>query len=140
VVALEKLFADIRYRGVFSAEFKLDERDRSFNLIEVNARPWWYVEFASRCGVNVCEMAVRDALGEDVTTTRNYETGRRCVFPYYDFDAVRAEMHDGRTRASQWLRSWVGPYQPVFRWSDPQPALGEIAMILRRRLNRAVGR
>ena len=53
VETLRTLFADIRYQGIFSAEFKRDSRDGTFNLIEVNARPWWYVEFAARCGVDV---------------------------------------------------------------------------------------
>jgi predicted ATP-grasp superfamily ATP-dependent carboligase len=136
VATLEKLFADIKFRGVFSAEFKRDERDSSLKLIEVNARPWWYVEFAARCGVNVCEMAVRDALGEDVTTVGEYETGRRCVFPYYDFEAVRAEIREHRMNSTAWVRSWIGPYQPVFRWTDVWPAFGGIALLLRRRLKR----
>ena len=49
VATLKILFADIGYRGIFSAEFKRDPRDGVFNLIEVNARPWWYVDFAARC-------------------------------------------------------------------------------------------
>jgi hypothetical protein len=93
---LRTLLADIDYRGIFSAEFKRDPRDGAFNLIEVNARPWWYIEFAARCGVNVGEMAVRDALVEPVETISGYAVGRRCVFPYYDLDAVRAERSAGR--------------------------------------------
>lgn len=136
---LETLLADIRYRGIFSAEFKRDERDGSFNLIEVNARPWWYVEFAARCGVNVCELAVRDALGEPVETISSYAVGRRCVFPYYDLQAVRAERAAGRLGLLGWAKSWLGPYQPVFRWSDPLPAMGEVAALIGERLLR-VGR
>ena len=133
---LKRLFADIDYRGIFSAEFKRDERDGAFNLIEVNARPWWYVEFAARCGVNVCDMAVRDALGEPVETISKYAIGRRCVFPYYDFAAARAEMSAGRLGLLGWARSWLGPYQPVFRWSDPLPAAGEVAMLIGARVRR----
>ncbi|HEV7596298.1 MAG TPA: hypothetical protein VGO33_14975 [Gemmatimonadaceae bacterium] len=131
---LDKLFASLRYRGIFSAEFKKDERNGTFNLIEVNARPWWYVEFAARCGVNVCDLAVHDALGESVETITHYELGRRCVFPYYDADALRAEIAGGRMGLLGAIRSWLGPYQPIFRWSDPLPALGEIARLGRRRL------
>jgi predicted ATP-grasp superfamily ATP-dependent carboligase len=130
---LDALFADICYRGIFSAEFKRDERDGQFKLIEVNARPWWYVEFAARCGVSVCELAVQDALGRKVDTIARYEVGRVCVYPYYDREAVRVERAAGRLSARDWMRSWVGPYQPVFRWSDPLPAAGEIAHILLRR-------
>ena len=127
---LDTLFASLRYRGIFSAEFKRDERDGEFNLIEVNARPWWYVEFAAQCGVNVCELAVRDALGEPVKTISRYAVGRRCVFPYYDLDAVRAEMSAGRLSLVSAARSWLGAYQPIFRWSDPLPALSEVARLV----------
>ena len=131
---LRKLFADIGHRGIFSAEFKKDVRDDVFNLIEVNARPWWYVEFASRCGVNVCVQAIRDALGEPVETISDYAVGRRCVFPYYDLQAVRAERSAGRLGLLPWAQSWLGPYQPIFRWSDPLPAVGEIATMVGERL------
>ena len=133
---LRTLLADIDYRGIFSAEFKKDPRDNAFNLIEVNARPWWYVEFAARCGVNVSEMAVRDALGQPVETISTYSVGRRCVYPYYDLQAVRAERAAGRLSVLNWARSWLGSYQPVFRWSDPLPAIGEVAALIGARVRR----
>jgi D-aspartate ligase len=136
IATLKSLLADIEYRGIFSAEFKRDERDGTFNLIEVNARPWWYVEFAARCGVNVCDLAVRDALGENVPMISTYAIGRRCVFPYYDLQAVRAEMSAGRLGIFGWARSWLGPYQPVFRWSDPLPAMGEVAKLIGARVRK----
>ena len=133
---LETLFRDIAYRGIFSAEFKRDSREGVFNIIEVNARPWWYVEFAARCGVNVCELAIRDAAGEPVETISDYAVGRRCVFPYYDLEAVRAERAAGRLGLIGWARSWIGPYQPVFRWSDPLPAVGEVVALIGGRIRR----
>jgi len=138
VATLKKLFADIGYRGIFSAEFKRDARDGEFNIIEVNARPWWYVDFAARCGVNVCEMAIRDALGQSVESISSYAVGRRCVFPYYDLQAVREERAAGRLGFLGWASSWLGPYQPVFRWSDPLPALGEVAALLDQRIRKSL--
>ena len=136
IETLKTLLSDIEYRGIFSAEFKRDERDGTFNLIEVNARPWWYVEFAARCGVNVCDLAVRDALGQSVPMISTYAIGRRCVFPYYDLQAVRAEMSAGRLGIFGWARSWLGPYQPVFRWSDPVPAVGEVVKLIGARVRK----
>jgi predicted ATP-grasp superfamily ATP-dependent carboligase len=130
---LDVLLGDLGFRGIFSAEFKWDERAGRMKLLEVNARPWWYVEFAARCGVDVCTMAVRDALGEPVPTLTAYQVGRRCVFPYYDFFAARAELAAGRLSLAAWLRSWLGADQPVFRWNDPLPALGRWAELLARR-------
>ncbi len=136
VETLKTLLADIEYRGIFSAEFKRDARDGEFNLIEVNARPWWYVDFAARCGVNVCEMAIRDALGQPVESISTYAVGRHCVFPYYDLQAVREERAAGNLGLLAWASSWLGPYQPVFRWSDPLPAVGEVAVLLGQRIRK----
>ena len=133
---LKTLFADIQYRGIFSAELKRDPRDGSFNLIEVNARPWWYVEFAARCGVNVCTMAIDDALGKPIQTVSRYAVGRRCVFPYYDLQAVRSERASGRLSVIGWATSWVGPQQPVFRWSDPMPAIEGVSNLIAGRIRR----
>jgi len=69
---VEALFEATRYRGVFSAEFKFDHRDDHFKILEVNCRPWWYVEFAGVCGVDVVEMAYRDALGLPIHTVGPY--------------------------------------------------------------------
>jgi D-aspartate ligase len=135
---LKTLLTDIEYRGIFSAEFKRDARDGEFNLIEVNARPWWYVDFAARCGVNVCVMAIQDALGEHVDSVREYNVGRRCVFPYYDLQAVRDERAAGALGFGDWVTSWIGPYQPVFRWSDPLPAVGEVSILLATRIRKII--
>jgi D-aspartate ligase len=122
IFPLEYLLEQISYRGVFSAEFKLDERDLTFKLIEINARPWWYVEFASRCGVDVCTMAYQDALGLPVSAIDCYEVGRRSVFAVND---LRAWREQSGTRHSLWsfLMTWLGCDSAPFHWNDPAPAL-----------------
>jgi predicted ATP-grasp superfamily ATP-dependent carboligase len=122
VLPLEHLLERISYRGVFSAEFKFDERDCAFKLIEINARPWWYVEFASRCGVDVCTMAYQDALGLPVPATDTYQVGRRCVFAVNDLRGWRGES---RNRSGLWslLGSWLRCDSAPFHWNDPAPAL-----------------
>lgn len=131
--SLERLLGHLKYRGIFSAEFKQDARDRTAKLLEVNVRPWWFVEFAARCGVNVCALAVMDALGEPVPTISQYRVGKRCVYPYYDLAALRAARAAGRGGMLAGLISWIGAYQPVFRWSDPGPAVGAVIAMLRAR-------
>jgi hypothetical protein len=75
-------------------------------------------------------MAVEDALGREVATVTSYAVGRRCVYPYYDWDAGRAERAAGRLTLASWVRSWLGAYQPVFRWSDPLPAAHAMVRLL----------
>jgi D-aspartate ligase len=134
--AITSLLRRVGYRGVFSAEFKLDPRDRVFRLLEVNARPWWYVDFAARCGVDVCRMAYDDALGHPVRTVEQYAVGRGLVFPYMDYGACRESMRRGQLSVWEWGRSWMGAIQPVFTLSDPLPASVESARILARSVSR----
>jgi D-aspartate ligase len=136
VDALTRLLAHVAYRGIFSAEFKRDERDGVFRLLEVNVRPWWYVEFAGRCGVDVCRLAYCDALEQTVEPVPTYALGRRCVYPYYDYYACRELRRQGRLSLADWAGSWLGAMQPVFRWADPWPAFTGAASILFRRLTR----
>jgi D-aspartate ligase len=122
VDSITRLLRGITYRGVFSAEFKLDARDGVFKILEVNARPWWYIDFAARCGVDVASMAYHDALGTEVSQIDSYSVDRHCVYPYPDFGAFRELWRKGEVGLWGWLRSWVGAVQPVFDWRDPWPA------------------
>jgi predicted ATP-grasp superfamily ATP-dependent carboligase len=124
---------------VFSVEFKRDARDGVCRLIEVNARPWWFVEFAGQCGVNFCAMSVGDALGKPVVEVREYRVGRRCVYPYYDYPACSELRREGKLSLAKWFASWAGATQPAFRWSDPVPAVTAATGILAGRLARALG-
>ncbi len=123
VDSLLTLLRETDFHGIFSSEFKLDQRDGVFKIIEVNARPWWYVEFASRCGVNVCEMAYADALGEDVDAIRDYRAGASLVYMWHDFKACSNRLSRGDnsvlTCIAQWIRSW----RPIFAWGDPWPGV-----------------
>ncbi len=138
--ALLKLLQAIRYRGVFSAEFKLDERDGLFKILEVNARPWWFVGLAAACGVDVCGMARRDALGEDVEAVSTYRIGRRCVYGRRDMDGWRAQPRQSRPPLASLLRSWIGAQQLTFSMDDPGPGLREMHGAIQKRIRRRFGR
>lgn len=125
VEAIESLLGGMGFRGVYSAEFKKDERDGVFRLLEVNARPWWYVEFAARCGVDIVWMSYLDALGRPVPERFDYEVGRTLAFPRYDLHACLDGIRAGEVTAGQCLRSWVGSDRPIFVWDDPMPAVRE---------------
>ena len=127
VNTIRGMFAALSYRGIFSAEFKLDERDNLFKIIEVNARPWWFVEFAARSGVDVCKMAYEDALGQVVSSRASYTPGRRCVYLPNDFKAFRS-YRDHSLIA--WLKSWVGARETVFAADDPWPGIDHIVQTL----------
>ena len=123
VASITSLLRSVGYRGIFSAEFKLDPRDGQFKILEVNARAWWYIEFAARCGVDVCRMAYDDALDQPVTGVDRYEVGRRLVYPYFDFHACANLVKRGETTFWDCARSWIGAIQPLHQLADPAPGL-----------------
>jgi D-aspartate ligase len=138
VETVTRLLKHLKFRGVFSVELKRDERDGVCRLIEVNARPWWYVEFPGQCGLNLISMYAADALGERVAPVHDYTTGKTCVYPLYDYHACRALREAHQLTMSQWAMSWVGSTQPVFRWSDPMPALNAVPSALKRLARKAL--
>jgi predicted ATP-grasp superfamily ATP-dependent carboligase len=121
---LIELLTRLEYRGIFSAEFKRDARDGAFRILEVNTRAWWYVEFAARCGVNVVEMAYRDALGQEVPRAPvDYVTGAGCVNLSNDLRIVLGRRRGSGTTLRTALRQWRRAHFSVFRRDDPLPGL-----------------
>jgi predicted ATP-grasp superfamily ATP-dependent carboligase len=130
--SLRRLLEAIKYRGTFSAEFKRDARDGQFKLFEINARPWWYIEFPARCGVDVCTMAYQDSLNLPVEAVEKYEVGRRCVFFVNDIRAWKEQRKDGQGESLwSWTRPWFGADGTPFHWNDPWPAVAYARRLLR---------
>jgi D-aspartate ligase len=137
---LRRLLDGLDYRGIFSAEFKRDPRDGVYRIIEVNTRAWTYVEFAARCGMNVCEMAWQDAQGLPVTrAARDYPEGVACVDLYHDIPTVLALRKRQRLPWLPVWAQWARAQLHTFRWDDPQPALSFVRGIARKRFLRSVG-
>jgi hypothetical protein len=55
----------------------------------------------------------------------SYRLGRRCVYPLFDWSARKINLREGVPEQGivATLHNWVTGIQPVFSWSDPQPAL-----------------
>jgi predicted ATP-grasp superfamily ATP-dependent carboligase len=140
VEIIKTLLAESRYRGIYSAEFKRDELDGIYKLLEINARCWWYVEFLQRCGVNIPEMAYRDALGLEVKEVLEYNVGARAAETFLDICAFIKENLAGRLSLWEWLKSWKGAQFTVLCWRDPLPAVADIYYKVRRLFRRMLGR
>jgi len=125
--SLDILLSTLHYRGIFSAEFKRDPRDGRFYLVEVNARPWWYVGFAESCGVHVCAMAYADALGLPPPEPKPYPIGKTCVYPFPDMLEYLWHRRHRRDQPHAPLAAcagaWLVAHKPIFAWDDPRPAV-----------------
>ena len=131
LIGLRRLFQGLSFVGLFDAEFKYDARDGQFKLIEVNGRPWWQLELAAACGLDVTLMAYRDALGLDFPPAGRYRLGVTWVHPLRDLRAWRAAMRNGAVPGGFPLKSWSGGANAVFSWDDPMPAKEELTRAAR---------
>jgi predicted ATP-grasp superfamily ATP-dependent carboligase len=119
---VDRLVRAAGIRGIFSVELKRDVRTSVAKVIEVNARPWWYVHYATSCGVNVVEMTYRAALGGAVAAhDGTYRVGRTCVYVRPDFRACRDLRREGKLSLVSAALSWVGGEHMIFSRSDPMP-------------------
>jgi len=123
VESIVKIMNDIGYRGIFSAEFKFDERDNLFKILEINARPWWYVEFASQFGVNTCYLAYKDALGVPVASISEYVEGAGCMHVFNDLRAIIMTNGMQKVTLKHWLWELLTSKKPIYSWDDPLPAI-----------------
>jgi predicted ATP-grasp superfamily ATP-dependent carboligase len=65
---------NIKYQGVFHAEFKKDPRDDVLKLLEINARTSGGNYFGFACGMNHVLLAYLDAIGEAIQPVMDYES------------------------------------------------------------------
>lgn len=122
-----EFLAGLKFRGLFSAEFKVDQRDAIPKLLEVNARGWWFTSISAACGVNIVLTAYLDSIGKAKVAEENYEIGHYAV--NFLNDARSSAWMFAQKRLS--LRDWVQPFTGKMEWAifardDPRPwALGE---------------
>lgn len=119
-----KLFRDIGYRGVGSAEFKWDIRDGLYKLIEINTRYWQQNSLAERIGLNFPLLQYRDECGESNEPGTHYRCGVRWVNFLRDVETFRTMRARGEISFGEWFRSLKGEIcWSDFSWDDPVPGL-----------------
>ncbi len=122
VATVDRLINRCGLRGIFSVELKRDEHTGIAKVLEVNARPWWYVHYATACGVNVCEMTYRAALGQPVAASDGrYRVGRTCVYVRPDYRAYRELRREGKLSLPTVVSDWIGGEHMILSMADPMP-------------------
>jgi predicted ATP-grasp superfamily ATP-dependent carboligase len=113
-------------RGIACVEFKLDARDQQLKIMECNARVTAADALVRAAGLNLGELAYRDAAGLPVAPQDGFREGVRLWYPVQDTLAFTAMRRSGDLTLWSWVRSLVHRQRfPVFSVADPLPsALG----------------
>jgi D-aspartate ligase len=117
VDAALKLLAAFEYHGLSQVEFKRDERDGRFRLMEINPRLWQWHGLATACGVDLPRIAYADLVGEPASDAQMNGDGKRWAIT----------LLPGERPAPQ-----RPPYvDAVFAVHDPKPGLVHLARVVR---------
>ena len=137
ISSLRRLFAEVAYRGAFNVEFKFDVRDGQFKIIELNARPAWYIATIASAGLDLPWMIYLDAQGLPVEAPTSYHVGRYGMYEFRDAAALMHALRSFRRPDGPVVGPWLWGDHTVFWWRDPLPALGGVGKIVGRRVKRA---
>jgi len=132
-----RFFQAVGLRGLGNIEFKLDERDGRFKLIECNARFTEGNCLVMASGLDLPLFVYNRLVGRPLPSMATYQHGMRLWYPIEDYHAFRQLHRQGQLSLRQWLAD-VAHWKrlPYFRWSDPWPTL----VAEGRRWRKAVGR
>lgn len=66
---------NIKWRGIAELEFKFDERDSKFKLLEINPRVWSWIKLPMECGVDFPKIYYDLLCGKDFNPLFEFRTG-----------------------------------------------------------------
>ncbi|MGH2496075.1 MAG: ATP-grasp domain-containing protein [Ktedonobacteraceae bacterium] len=128
----QRLLRHMGVTGMVEVEFKLDQRDQRYKLLDINVRPWGWHTLCIACGLDFPYIQYRDVLGQapvHATPHYSYHWARLLT----DIPAGIQEIRAGITKPVSYLRSYTGKTTfSVFDWRDPVPAAGDLVSAISR--------
>ncbi|MEA3402541.1 MAG: ATP-grasp domain-containing protein [Armatimonadota bacterium] len=131
------------YHGVAELEFKFDERDQEFKIIEINPRPGTWISVAPASGVNTPYVAYADLQGHSIPPVDQTGDGMKWIDAWPDLEYLykyRSGDHAGeRLSVGEYLRSVRGRRVWAY-WDvrDPVPSLVRLGVVFRELSGRAI--
>jgi predicted ATP-grasp superfamily ATP-dependent carboligase len=119
----------IEFYGLVELEYKHDQRDGEWKLLDVNARTWGYHTLGAAAGVDFPYLLYRDQLGLSVPRL-SARPGVRWIRVVTDMPNAVRDMAAGDVKVRDYLRTLRGvDTEAVFSWRDPLPGLYELALL-----------
>jgi hypothetical protein len=134
IAAAERVCDAAGYDGLANVEF-YGQSDGTLCLIEVNARAWGSIGFASQLGLEPAERAVRDAIGEPPEDPLPYPAGRRWHRPMLELRWIASRSPERPPLRQMGHTLGLGDAWDIVSLRDPLP----MAFALGQGAGRAVG-
>lgn len=125
-----RLLEELRYNGICEIEYLQDPRNKSYKLIEINARTWLWVGLAKRCGVNFALILYNYSQNGICPSTVDYPVGVKWMHYVTDIPNSIEGILKRRYSLQQIASSYAqGPAPAVFSIKDPLPFLAELFLL-----------
>lgn len=103
------VFGLIEYKGVGSVEFKYDERDNKYKLIEINSRYWQQNILPTKCGINFPLIEYLYLTNSKSSMCyANYDKGIKWINMYMDFTSFLNYRKEGKMGLMDWVEDIKG--------------------------------
>jgi D-aspartate ligase len=123
----ERFLRAINYYGLVEMEYKFDQRDGQYKLLDVNGRTWGYHSIGRSAGVDFPHMLFADQVGDPVRVQRG-RSGVTWIRLITDVPTAALEILKGRQGWWAYLRSIYNiDVESVFSREDLLPGLVELA-------------
>ncbi len=128
----EKLLEALNWHGIAEVEFKLDPRDNTPKLMEINPRFWGSLCVAIKAGVDFPYLLYKITMDGDTKGTFNYKVGVKGRYLEQEILYLASLIKDVPANSSAWRRDlklfadWLKFYEPglfydFFEVKDPLP-------------------
>jgi len=139
----EKLLRAMNWHGVAMVEFKLDERDHKFKLMEINGRWWGSLPLAIASGVDFPYLLHKLTVDGVVNSNFKYREGVRCrlLVPndlLWFLQSLRNQT--SKVRVIREFSKFRNMSYDILSVDDPLPTLGALGGVFRRLAEIATGK
>ena len=134
----EKVLGYMRVSGMVEVEFKYDERDKQYKLLDINVRPWGWHALCIPCGLDFSYIQYCFAIDAPLPAwPTQIDYNHHWVRMLTDVPAGIQEMRAEITTLAAYLKSLKGRTAfSVFNWYDPLPMFGDTYIAIKRVLRR----
>lgn len=130
-----KLFGAIDYRGIGSAEFKLDGKSNQLKLVEINTRFWQQNYLSTRCGMNFALGHYLLSTGQVVDEDNSFEKGIKWINYHLCYQSFLQYKKLGELTFRQWRKDIKGPKTiSLYNAKDRRPFIIHVQRTILREL------
>jgi predicted ATP-grasp superfamily ATP-dependent carboligase len=103
----------IRWQGIAELEYKFDERDSKFKLLEINPRIWSWTRLPAACGVDFAKIYYDLLCGRKVSSVFEFRTGVTYLRSVVDMYSSLYKFSTGESKLGYFFKDLYKKYSKI---------------------------